>query len=114
MVSNTLICLWQCKTRLLTAQRAANRVEWFRGRERYRRWEEEEMILRREMATVLFDFEYRCKSWMDRSTVPSAKFNSGYVSYCLKQAELWRSMRKGAFKQLKDIMIVRIIHVAHS
>ncbi|KDN33781.1 hypothetical protein RSAG8_13130, partial [Rhizoctonia solani AG-8 WAC10335] len=34
-------------------------VEWFRGRERFRRWREEVLWLRRELASTLFDYHHR-------------------------------------------------------
>lgn len=66
------------------------------------------MILRREMATVLFDFEYRRQTWIERSELSTPPFNSGYVSYCLKQVDLWRSLRQDVFDRLKDAMIVSL------
>ncbi|KAG8702211.1 hypothetical protein FRC08_003634, partial [Ceratobasidium sp. 394] len=41
----------------------AIRVEWFRGKARYERWEEEIAILRREMASVLFSFNHEMEQW---------------------------------------------------
>ncbi|KDN33011.1 hypothetical protein RSAG8_13900, partial [Rhizoctonia solani AG-8 WAC10335] len=34
-------------------------VEWFRGHERFRRWREEVLWLRRELASTLFDYHHR-------------------------------------------------------
>ncbi|KAF8603735.1 hypothetical protein BDV93DRAFT_556113 [Ceratobasidium sp. AG-I] len=80
----------------------ASRVEWFRGRERFRRWQEEELILRREMATVVFDFEHRRQQWIGRSVTSHADYNAGYKSYCLKQADLWLSLRQDAFSRVQQ------------
>lgn len=90
----------------------ANRVEWFRARERFRRWDEEVMILRREMGTVLFDFEHRRKTWTDRSQGNHAQFHAGYQSYCVKQAELWLSLHRDALEKFKPYLLVFIHPVA--
>lgn len=81
-------------------------MEWFRSRERFRRWEEEEMILRREMATVIFDFEYRRNQWEQRARGSPAKDGLGYQAYCCKQAALWLELRIDAFNRVKSRLMV--------
>lgn len=81
-------------------------MEWFRGRERYKRWQEEELILRREAASVIFDFEHRRLAWTERSAGTHAQFNAGYCVYCLKQADPWLKLRVDAFNRMKGILKV--------
>ncbi|KAF8593318.1 hypothetical protein BDV93DRAFT_516660 [Ceratobasidium sp. AG-I] len=87
---------------------AATRIEWFRGRERYLRWEEEHMWIRREMATIIFDFDYRRKRWDGYSTSKHAFFNAGYKAYCHRQSLHWRRLRDDAFTRCLSILSVDI------
>ncbi|KAG8709320.1 hypothetical protein FRC09_000733 [Ceratobasidium sp. 395] len=75
---------------------SANRVEWFRGKARYERWQEEAMILRREMASVLFSFSHEANEWQKRRATTKASFSAGYRSYCNQQTEMWRQLQKDA------------------
>lgn len=84
----------------------ATKVEWFRGRERYLRWEEEDMWIRREMATVVLDFDHRSQWWCDLSTSQHARFNLGYESYCKRQANLWAELRDDAFDRCRSYLEV--------
>ncbi|KDN41824.1 hypothetical protein RSAG8_07195, partial [Rhizoctonia solani AG-8 WAC10335] len=68
------------------------RVEWFRGRERYRRWREEELWLRRELASTLYSFQHMQESWKDLSTNDCAKANPGYRSYCIRQSDMYQGL----------------------
>ncbi|KAG9079800.1 hypothetical protein FRC06_007452, partial [Ceratobasidium sp. 370] len=43
----------------------AMKVQWFRGKAQYERWEEEIEILRREMASVLFSFNHEIQRWTE-------------------------------------------------
>ncbi|KAG8794906.1 hypothetical protein FRC12_020323 [Ceratobasidium sp. 428] len=77
----------------------ANRVEWFRGKARYERWKEESMILRREMASVMFSFSHEANEWQKRRGTVKASFSPGYRSYCSQQAEMWRQLQRNAASQ---------------
>lgn len=60
------------------------------------------MILRREMATVIFDFEYRRGQWEHRSKGSHAQGSKGYRAYCFKQEALWKELRIDAYNRVKD------------
>ncbi|QRW00967.1 hypothetical protein RhiJN_28985 [Ceratobasidium sp. AG-Ba] len=77
------------------------KVEWFRGKARYERWEEEVRILPREMASVLFSFEQEAKAWMKRRDSVDAAFDKGYHSYCNQQVAMWESLRDDASLQFR-------------
>ncbi|KDN48838.1 hypothetical protein RSAG8_02825, partial [Rhizoctonia solani AG-8 WAC10335] len=67
----------------------AIRVEWFRGREHYRRWQEEDCWLRREIASMLFSFKESSEVWTNHALSDYAKRNAGYQSYCYRQSDIF-------------------------
>ncbi|CAE6478744.1 unnamed protein product, partial [Rhizoctonia solani] len=70
----------------------AIRVEWFRGRERFCRWKEEELWLRRELASTMFSFRHMKESWKDLSKSDYARINPGYRSYCIRQSDVYHGL----------------------
>ncbi|KAG8781152.1 hypothetical protein FRC12_022181 [Ceratobasidium sp. 428] len=82
----------------------ATKVEWFRGRERYKRWREEQCWLRREMASVILDFDSRASVWEKRSQTHSANLSPGYRSYCLRQRDAWQTLRDDALARGRSIL----------
>lgn len=72
------------------------RVEWFRGRARYERWEEEEQILCREMASVVQTFDAAHKDWLSKADSDFAAFAAGYRAYCSQQSNMWCCLRDDA------------------
>lgn len=64
------------------------------------------MILRREMASVAFDFDHRKCNWIKRADSIHAEFNPGYKSYCLRQARLWEHLCADAYSRVKNILPV--------
>ncbi|KAG8727729.1 hypothetical protein FRC11_012588, partial [Ceratobasidium sp. 423] len=77
----------------------AIRVEWFRGRERYRRWEEEVLWLRQEISSVLFSYHSYSKEWLVRSESSYADLLDGYKAYCLRQRDLYLGLMITGYKQ---------------
>jgi hypothetical protein len=84
----------------------ATRVEWFRGRERFRRWREEEQLLKRELASVLLDFGARSNAWATKSLSDFANVNAGYRAYCLRQKDCWWTLCQDGFVRGRDILEV--------
>ncbi|KAG8706551.1 hypothetical protein FRC08_000988 [Ceratobasidium sp. 394] len=82
----------------------ANRVEWFRGRERYKRWQEEESLLRREIASVILDFNSRADDWRNKLDTDHTKMNSGYAAYCVRQRDSWLAMRDDAIQRAQTML----------
>ncbi|QRV88403.1 hypothetical protein RhiJN_16421 [Ceratobasidium sp. AG-Ba] len=82
----------------------ANRVEWFRGRERYRRWQEEVLWLEREAASIVLDFQSRSEYWERLSHSNHAGVNAGYQSYCVRQRDVWFTMRQDAKNRLHELL----------
>lgn len=77
----------------LTEYAIGVRVEWFRARERSRRWNEEVDWLNREVASVVLDFETRRTTWCSlqmQATTP------GVAAYCARHSDLWARMRDDA------------------
>ncbi|KAG8707563.1 hypothetical protein FRC08_000418 [Ceratobasidium sp. 394] len=89
---------------------AALMVEWFRGKARYERWEEEVKILEREMASVLFSFNAEIQRWTNRATTLEASFNQGYQSFCQQQASMWRIMHADAVLKFRIVQE----HISHN
>ncbi|KAG8685134.1 hypothetical protein FRC08_013283 [Ceratobasidium sp. 394] len=82
----------------------ANRVEWFRGRERYKRWQEEVAWLQREVASVILDFDSRAQEWNRLANSNHAGTNGGYKSYCIRQRDAWTSMCTDAYSRATHIL----------
>lgn len=79
------------------------RVEWFRARERSRRWAEEVHWLQREIATVVMDFHARSTDWTERKgTLTTA----GLRCYAARQAAHWGAMRDDARKRGNSALLV--------
>ncbi|EUC59034.1 hypothetical protein RSOL_293350 [Rhizoctonia solani AG-3 Rhs1AP] len=75
----------------------AIRVEWFRGRERFHRWQEEVVWLRREIASTLLDYRARSDEWLARAESNYSFVNSGYRAYCHRQADIWNELLEDMF-----------------
>ncbi|KAG8715482.1 hypothetical protein FRC08_010533 [Ceratobasidium sp. 394] len=97
----------------LLTLRAAMRVEWFRGRARYQRWEEEVLILRREMASVLFSFHAEEEKWAQRQRTVEASFDRGYQSFCCQEIGMWRDLREDATDKFRPFIQVGSVHSLH-
>ncbi|KAG9098113.1 hypothetical protein FS749_004659 [Ceratobasidium sp. UAMH 11750] len=82
----------------------AMKVEWFRGKARYERWEEEVMILRREMASVVLSFNHEAENWIQRQATVEATFAPGYRAFCTQQATMWQSLRDDSIRQFRDAL----------
>ncbi|KAG8793227.1 hypothetical protein FRC12_003444 [Ceratobasidium sp. 428] len=82
----------------------ATKVEWFRGRERYKRWREEQCWLRREMASVILDFHSRAATWERYSQSKSASLSPGYRCYCLRQRDAWQALRDDALARGRTLL----------
>ncbi|KAG8763025.1 hypothetical protein FRC11_006400 [Ceratobasidium sp. 423] len=78
--------------------------EWFRGRERYRRWEEEVLWLRREIASTLFSYYAHSDEWMSRSQSNYAELNEGYKSYCLRQSDLYLGLMISGYQRVEHVL----------
>ncbi|KDN34713.1 hypothetical protein RSAG8_12214, partial [Rhizoctonia solani AG-8 WAC10335] len=82
----------------------AIRVEWFRGRERFRRWKEEELWLRRELASTMFSFRHMKESWKDLSKSDYARINPGYRSYCIRQSDVYHGLLVGGLRRGASVL----------
>ncbi|KAG9093886.1 hypothetical protein FS749_013571 [Ceratobasidium sp. UAMH 11750] len=83
----------------------AMKVEWFRGQARYQRWEEEVMILRREMASVLFSFHAEEEKWAERERTMEASFDRSYQSFCCQEMDMWRGLRRDAASKFRPFIL---------
>ncbi|KAG8682023.1 hypothetical protein FRC11_000358, partial [Ceratobasidium sp. 423] len=79
-------------------------VEWFRGRERYRRWREEELWLRRELASTLFTFKSMADAWQARSQGEHSKWLPGYRSYCIRQRDVFHGLLESGFLRCSSVL----------
>ncbi|KAF8596303.1 hypothetical protein BDV93DRAFT_563440 [Ceratobasidium sp. AG-I] len=75
------------------------KVEWFLARERYRRWDEEVLWLKREAASVIYDFEHRRRSWTKSAQEAKDINRLGLWGYCNRQAHLWNNLREDAVQR---------------
>jgi hypothetical protein len=89
----------------MTHQTTGIQVEWFRARERSRRWNEEVHWLRREAATVVLDFSQRSLIWKGRLRLP---VSPGRVAYAHRQMAMWYKLSRDAHSRLRHILQVRV------
>ncbi|KAG8698707.1 hypothetical protein FRC11_014204, partial [Ceratobasidium sp. 423] len=76
--------------------------EWFHGRERFRRWREEEHWLWREIASTLFDYYSRSKAWQTLSQSDYTQRTLGYSAYCVRQSDIFLGLLADGFKQCQE------------
>jgi hypothetical protein len=79
------------------------RVEWFKSRERYKRWEEETLWLQRETASVILTFHARSLFWQSKVHEDSSP---DWQAYCRRQQGIWTNIRKNAFANGAHILKV--------
>ncbi|CAE6415368.1 unnamed protein product [Rhizoctonia solani] len=80
---------------------ASLRVEWFRARERYLRWEEEIQWLQRESASLILSFNAKALQWASRSYESHHK---GWRAYCRRQYATREAMTRDACTELQTIL----------
>ncbi|CAE6530277.1 unnamed protein product [Rhizoctonia solani] len=73
------------------------RVQWFRARACFERWQEEVYWLQHEAASMVLDFQHRSHTWAEHSKASS---NAGWWCYSSRQADLWSSLSKDAYTRL--------------
>lgn len=94
----------RCNTRGINLRGCVGvRVEWFRARERSRRWEEEVLWLQREAATVIIDYSVRASQWLEKSTHGPP----GVRAYSCKQSAMWTTLSESARTKLMTMLTVR-------
>jgi hypothetical protein len=72
------------------------RVNWHRASARYRRWVEEEKIVKSEMKSTIAWFADQEEKWRNRADRANQGGKSGHECYALKQAHLWEQLGKEA------------------
>ncbi|KAG8680437.1 hypothetical protein FRC09_018235, partial [Ceratobasidium sp. 395] len=91
-----------CTTEELTKEcEEGLRVEWFKGRERYLRWEEEIQWTTREAASVILAFDSRAKDWLDKA---GAHASAGWRAYCLRQSRNFQRLRNRSLHELHEVL----------
>ncbi|KAG9097029.1 hypothetical protein FS749_007239 [Ceratobasidium sp. UAMH 11750] len=78
------------------------RVEWFRSRERYKRWEEEHQWLQCEAVSIILYFGSCTANWEQKQQHLQTP---GWRAYASRQAEVWRTLRKNALATLTPILL---------
>ncbi|EUC61585.1 hypothetical protein RSOL_400650 [Rhizoctonia solani AG-3 Rhs1AP] len=84
----------------------AIRVEWFRGRERFRRWQEEVLWLRRELASTLFSFAHSKDTWSKLSQSAYAGVHPGYRSYSRRQSDVYHGLLVSGLR--KGLLVLKV------
>lgn len=82
----------------------ALRTEWFRSRERYKRWEEQLVLLKREMVMTIRTFRMRERVWEWKGRVRCP--TPGMRVYALKQSRFYGELALRALKEFcRDIQV---------
>ncbi|QRV96331.1 hypothetical protein RhiJN_24349 [Ceratobasidium sp. AG-Ba] len=87
----------------------ALKVEWFRARQRARQWEEELMILKREIVMTLKSFQYEQGIWAARSKQPG--LSHGMSAYALKKSKFFERLALDAWTSGQTIMLDPIVNL---
>ncbi|KAG8765304.1 hypothetical protein FRC12_007567 [Ceratobasidium sp. 428] len=79
---------------------AALKTEWFRSRERYKRWEEQLVLLKREMVMTIRLFRMREGMWKLKAS--STDSTPGMRGYALQQSAFYREHALRALQAFRD------------
>ncbi|KAK7018531.1 CxC2 domain-containing protein [Favolaschia claudopus] len=84
------------------------RIEWTKARARSKRWNEEVDLLEEEYRRVLVSFEYEAAQWETRAKgiavgVVEEGFAQGAIAYALKQASLYRDLRRRVVVSMTEV-----------
>ncbi|KAG8715273.1 hypothetical protein FRC08_010769 [Ceratobasidium sp. 394] len=76
------------------------KVEWFRARERFKRWEEELKLLKREMVMSYRGFKTREEIWMFKAETAAASTSSvaGMAEYARARGHFFRQLADGVLQ----------------
>lgn len=80
------------------------RVNWHRASARYRRWVEEEKIIKSEMKSTVAWFEHQDEKWRARAERAKGDGKRGHRCYALKQSHLWEQLGKEAKDFFREYM----------
>jgi hypothetical protein len=69
--------------------REVTRVNWLRAKARYKRWEEEVLILKHEMIWTQKWFEHQKQKWEKRMEDAKMASRMGHHAYAAKQVRIW-------------------------
>ncbi|KAG9075323.1 hypothetical protein FS749_013019, partial [Ceratobasidium sp. UAMH 11750] len=87
--------LWSQRTEKFSSEEAwqeqAMKVEWFRSRERFRRWEEELKLLKREMVMTYRSFKTQQDIWAFKA-LPSNSKEPGMSQYALARSAFFQKL----------------------
>jgi hypothetical protein len=82
----------------------ALRTEWFRSRERYKRWEEHLVLLKREMVMTTRTFRKRQEVWSWKASAHCPR--PGMRVYALRQSRFYRELAERALQVFRqDIQV---------
>ncbi|KEP46268.1 hypothetical protein V565_208720, partial [Rhizoctonia solani 123E] len=76
------------------------RTEWFRSRERYKRWEEQLILLKREMVMGIRSFLKHREIWAWKAVQPST--TPGMQGYALARAEWFKDLAVAMYKSCRQ------------
>ncbi|QRV87020.1 hypothetical protein RhiJN_15038 [Ceratobasidium sp. AG-Ba] len=79
------------------------RVEWFKSRERHRRWQEESEWCQREAASYILYCIHQEQMWRHLGDCAP---HAGKTAYCFRQQNVWEQLRVKAIRILKEIVLV--------
>ncbi|EUC58285.1 hypothetical protein RSOL_246680, partial [Rhizoctonia solani AG-3 Rhs1AP] len=85
----------------------ALRVEWFRSRERYKRWHEQLILLKREMTMTLRTFRTREEIWKWKAH--NGNIPPGMRCYALKQSKFYGALAHRALSAFQPHLCDRIV-----
>ncbi|KAG8723743.1 hypothetical protein FRC09_001950 [Ceratobasidium sp. 395] len=88
-------------------QLRALRTEWFRSRERYRRWEEQLVLLKREMVMTMRSFLIRDGIW--KLKAGSMNLRPGMQGYALRQSGFYGEHARRALEAFREHLYDNVV-----
>jgi hypothetical protein len=79
------------------------RIEWFKSRERFKRWEEEVFWLQREATSVILSFHAQGSCWLAKAHETPGQ---DWQAYCKRQHSVWNKLATHAYTQFSPILKV--------
>jgi hypothetical protein len=81
-------------------------VEWFRSKERYRRWEEEFKHIKRDAVMAYNSFQSLAVIWGSKAR--SAQNKLGMCQYAAKKSKFYEDLRDQVYKTCDEVILVSV------
>lgn len=78
------------------------RINYLRAKARRDRWEEEMMLLKKEVTWSLAWFTYQADWWKDKGESDESQLSTGQQAFCRKMTAKWRDFRRRGVQAIQQ------------